>query len=414
MFEGLAVAKKLAALTGCMIASFLAYQTIPESRVKSKLRKVFRAGDLCVTKKVLGKETAIYPVIRSVKITANETIAVFTIPFGLDPAKVEKHEWLFRQQFGENIEMTRDGKRFTLTIPHKRLSTHFKYDYEELRPYIAEMRLPIVAGKSRQGFEVYDMVDYPHLLIAGETGSGKSSQLRSILTTLILAKDSAKLELYLADMKRGEFHLFRRVKHVKNVVFNAPGLESVLIRINNEMKRRGEMLDECEVAHIDDLPEKLPYIVLAIDEVALLKKEKDVMAMIEEIGAIGRALGVFLILSMQRPDKDVLDGKLKNNLTTRMAFRHSDEINSRITLGSGEAASIDQSEKGRHYLKFNGLKLVQAPYLSVPDAKKLLDPFREEKKPEADREQPAESAEENRYEAEQESADDIVLGVLDV
>lgn len=78
---------------------------------------------------------------------------------------------------------------------------------------------------------------------------------------------------------------------------------------------------------------------------------------IEEISTIGRALGVYLILSMQRPDADVLDGKLKNNLTVRMAFRHADEINSRITIGSGEAAEIKQSEKGRMVLKLDGASL---------------------------------------------------------
>src|SRR5690606_15887046 len=108
------------------------------------------------------------------------------------------------------------------------------------------------------------------------------------------------------------------------------------------------------------------------DEVALLKKEKDIMELIEAISAIGRALGVLLILSMQRPDADVLDGKIKNNLTVRMALRHADGINSRITLGSEEAATIAQSQKGRFYMALDCLKQVQAPLLSVPDAKELL------------------------------------------
>lgn len=150
------------------------------------------------------------------------------------------------------------------------------------------------------------------------------------------------------------------------------------------------MLDREGLANIDDLPEqeRPPYIVLAIDEVALLKKERDLMDGIEEISAIGRALGVFLILSMQRPDSDVLDGKLKNNLTVRMAFRHSDEINSRITLGSGEAADIQQSQKGRMVLKLDGLTTVQGPYLDLPKAKALLEPYKRAEEPAAAQNEP--------------------------
>ena len=184
------------------------------------------------------------------------------------------------------------------------------------------------------------------------------------------------MELYCADLKRSEFHLFKSV--ARQVVVEAPQLHQIVLKIRKEMRRRGDVLDRAGLANIDDLPagERPSYIVLAIDEVALLKKEKDIMEGIEEISAIGRALGVFLILSMQRPDSDVLDGKLKNNLTVRMAFRHSDEINSRITLGSGEAADIQQSQKGRMILKLDGLKPVQGPYLDIPKAKTLLEPYK--------------------------------------
>ncbi|GIP25040.1 hypothetical protein J23TS9_01700 [Paenibacillus sp. J23TS9] len=125
---------------------------------------------------------------------------------------------------------------------------------------------------------------------------------------------------------------------------DASGLKRIVMKLRRELRARGDLLDRHEVAHVNDLPEweRPPYIVLAVDEVALLKKEMDIMEGIDEISTIGRALGVFLILSMQRPDATVLDGKLKNNLTVRMAFRHADEINSRITIGSGEAAEIKQ------------------------------------------------------------------------
>jgi S-DNA-T family DNA segregation ATPase FtsK/SpoIIIE len=228
------------------------------------------------------------------------------------------------------------------------------------------------------------MQEHPHLLIAGETGSGKSTQIRSVLTTLIKSQSPNELRLILADMKRSEFHLFRNVAHVDAVCTTTDELTVQLSRISSELEKRGDLLDRLELTHTSQISrsERPPNMIVCIDEVALLKKEKDIMEVIENISSIGRALGVFLILSMQRPDAKVLDGKLKNNLTVRMAFRHADTINSRITMGSGEAAGI--TTKGRMWLKIDKPREIQGPYLEETEAKKLLADYKvrpkEEKK----------------------------------
>jgi S-DNA-T family DNA segregation ATPase FtsK/SpoIIIE len=224
---------------------------------------------------------------------------------------------------------------------------------------------------------VYDMRTNPGLLIAGETGSGKSTQVRSVLSTLILTLPPSKLHMYLADLKRSEFHLFRRVEHVKKVCTRTSELEAVLSKLWKEAERRGDLLDKYEVTHVDDLPQdkRVPYIVLGIDEVALLKKEKKMMELVEDLSAIGRALGMFLILSMQRPDAKVLDGKLKINLTVRMGFRCADLINSRI-VGTPGSEKIEEAQGGRYFLKLGKLTEVQAPFLKLEPAKKLLKPFK--------------------------------------
>ncbi|WP_212958592.1 FtsK/SpoIIIE domain-containing protein [Paenibacillus albilobatus] len=274
----------------------------------------------------------------------------------------------------------------------------FGYDYEQIDQCIEKLRLPIYVGRSRSGDVVYDMVDHPHLLIAGETGSGKSVALRSVLTTLI--RSLSDLELYCADMKRSEFHLFRGI--ARDVVMDAAGLHRIVLKLRRELRQRGDLLDRYEVAHVDDLPEwdRPPYIVLAVDEVALLKKERDIMDGIEEISTIGRALGMFLVLSMQRPDADVLDGKLKNNLTVRMAFRHADEINSRITIDSGEAAAIKQSEKGRMVFKLDGCRYVQGPHLDLKDAYEMLAPYRKHSPIEEENDDAAEATQTPEFEAD--------------
>lgn len=353
-------------------SAFVVWRSDPRQVMRRKLDALLRTQDFHMSYKgYKGKETRAYPVIKKIVEYVDRTQATFQIPVGVDPGELLKRAWLFKQVFGMNAELTKVGERlFNLSVYNHALTA---YDYDELKvkECIAKHKLPVYVGRSRSGEVSYDMVDHPHLLIAGETGSGKSVALRSIITTLSTNRDN--VELYCADMKRSEFHLFRGI--AKEVVMDAASLAHLVLRIRKEMIRRGDLMDAAEVSHVDELPDKLPYIVLAIDEVVLLKKEREIMDGIEDISSIGRALGVFLILSMQRGDAQVLDGKLKQNLTVRMAFRHADEINSRITLGSGEAAHIKQ--KGQLIYKGSDeAEVVQGPFLSLDKARELLAPKR--------------------------------------
>lgn len=378
-----AAAVKLIGAGGSGAAAWLVWRGMPDQKFRRKLNGIFRTGDLY--RKIIGykgRELRNYPSVKRVNIYLDRDEAAFVLPTGMDPARITEQAWLFRQVFGPHVEFTQadDAKTFVLQVYRGPL-TDFDYDADQIAECVRGLRLPIYVGKARSGDVVYDMVDSPHLLVSGETGSGKSVALRSILTTLI-RNCGGQLELYCADMKRSEFHLFRGI--ALEMAKDAAALERIVMRLQREMRKRGDLLDTAEVAHIDDLPAKdrPPYIVLAIDEVALVKKEKALMDGIEEISTIGRALGVFLILSMQRPDADVLDGKLKNNLTVRLSFRQSDAINSRIAIGSDEAAAISNDDKGRLVLKYNGLTYAQGPHLTLEAARELLRPYkrREESK----------------------------------
>lgn len=357
--------------------AFVTYRGLPEPVTRRKLNKLFRAGELYIRiKQRKGKEDRLlFPLINRVSSSVDFMQVNFTIPNGMDPKRIFDSLWLFKQGFGPYIDLSEDCSRFTMII-YRADMKQFNYDPRDVLPAVKGLSLPIMAGRSRAGWESYDMVKHPHLLISGETGSGKSVALRSILTTLTETQGH-NIELYCADLKRSEFHLFRGV--ADKVVVTPEELRTVLKKITAEMRARGKMLDKSELAHIDDLPNPPKYIVLAIDEVSLLRKETDIMAMVEDIGSIGRALGVFLILSMQRPDSKTLEGSLKINLTVRMSFRQPDETNSRIALGSGEAADIRLSQRGRMYMKGEELKMIQMPYLELKEAQKLLAPKKAKK-----------------------------------
>ncbi|WP_010093952.1 FtsK/SpoIIIE domain-containing protein, partial [Ornithinibacillus scapharcae] len=342
------------------------------STQNSKLRKAFLNGELYLKRK--DEKVKIKPNIIKTRITDEKMTFIFSVPKGVNPEDFIKKSYVFKQHFNDYIDLQVENKRGILNVYPKGLPKEFNYDYNQLSG-VNMQKLPIVCGMSLEGkIFTFDMVENPHLLVAGETGSGKSGALRCILTTLIKAKSPNQLRLVLGDLKRSEFFLYKKTEHVDGVFHSASELTVPLMKVKKEMIRRGDMLDEAEVNSIDELPNKPPYIVVCIDEVVLLKKETFIMDLLEEISSIGRSLGVFLILSMQRPDADLLDGKLKANLTVRMGFKAQDSINAKII---GTPGSEKLEIPGRMLLRINShIQEIQAPLLKNETAKKLLEPYR--------------------------------------
>ncbi|WP_242300438.1 MULTISPECIES: FtsK/SpoIIIE domain-containing protein [unclassified Bacillus cereus group] len=350
--------------------------------LKNQLIEVFGKACLYVDHQTRGGKLPIYPKIHSVSSTKENVRYVFTIPNGLDPKTIEKKWFCFQQILGRNVAIEGDIKKFVLNVFHSDAGLQtYKYSYKQWQPLLKKYRLPVVVGRDQFGnMIVYDMVDSntPHLLIAGETGSGKSSMVRVVLSTLIQYMSPDKLHLYLGDLKNSEFHFLRRVKHVKEVCMEEIEMKIMLQKVWKEIRERRKLMEEYEVDHIDEYNKlnpdnQKPYILLAIDEVAMLQDEKECMNDIEKISAVGRALGIFLMLSMQRPDAKVLDGKLKLNMTVRMGFKCDSTINSNI-MGTPGSEHLEQS--GQMILKLNGLKKVQAPYLELSKAKQIVEPYR--------------------------------------
>ncbi|MEH7442760.1 FtsK/SpoIIIE domain-containing protein, partial [Bacillus sp. JJ1122] len=190
-----------------MIKDWLAKQ-----KAKAMLLKVFKDGDIGIHYSYGQNKGMVYPKIRSVRFDYDNRAVIysFSLPTGLDPKEVKKKEFCFKQVFGKNIELKGEIKEFKLTVYAASLPGELTYDYEMYSEQFRGMKLPIVAGLDLNGnIIVFDLVKNPHLLIAGETGSGKSTQLRSVLSTLIQALPPDRLELYLSDLKRSEFHVFR-------------------------------------------------------------------------------------------------------------------------------------------------------------------------------------------------------------
>jgi DNA segregation ATPase FtsK/SpoIIIE, S-DNA-T family len=360
-------------------------------RLKGDLLKCFKDAKLYKEIKHKGNSYKKYPTIREVNADFKKDIVrfVFTIPVGMNPETITKNEWVFVQMFSNSYTIDcRKNRRFTLTVYAKGFPplTAIPFDLSAYRIAALEFRVPLLTGYDTKGnMKFVELLEDPHLLVMGETGSGKSVYLRSVLSFLYF-KLGDRGEFILGDLKRSEFFLFRDLPTVRGVYHESVKLKAALKKVDEEMTRRGDLFDAAEVPNIKDYEKetgiKLPYLVVAIDEVALLKDDTAVMDYLERISSIGRSLGVILILSMQRADADVLDGKLKVNLTNRAIFRTADKINSNIGLGGGvdaDASTIPKKHKGKFYFKSDDLTLLQAPLLEVDDAKALLAPHKKPK-----------------------------------
>ncbi|TDL92121.1 hypothetical protein E2R55_03385 [Vibrio vulnificus] len=350
-------------------------------RAKMKLRgslmRAFKLGGIHNQTTTQSKTYTRYPKIHEVHIDEeNDAVRfTFTLPDGANPDLVLKQEWVFKQCFGNNIEIDGKVKKFILWCYSKDMEKDIPYEFEKIQSHLKGKIIPIMCGVDRSGkMNVKDMAEEHHMLLTGTTGSGKSSLIRGILTSLILHKSPNDIQFLLGDLKFSEFGIYKRLPHVMGVYMDAKSLLPPLQIIEKEMVRRGKLLDAMDVESIYELEVKLPTIVVCIDEVILLKDKPKIMKIIESISCIGRSNGVYLMLSMQRGDAKSLGGQLKNNLTFRISGKQSDETNAKI---SGLKQSVDLDTAGRMILSTQGKeRVIQVPYMDKKKAKGLLDPLK--------------------------------------
>lgn len=339
---------KAVVLAGCIGGIVEVVKRFPSSRFK----RACKAGGLYLKK----DKKILYPKI----LKASDERIVCRLLDGMKADDFIKNEYVFKQVFGEYSEIEIVGVNTVILNIYNQKMQMYDYSFEELK---LKEQLPMYLGKRRSGeFEVYDMKEFPHLLITGATGYGKSTLLRTLIVTLRLHLGKVGV-FYLNDLKRSEFGIFRGLDGFHVAVEPddvADNLGSVLWL----MQERGRYLDENGLQEWEGEP-----VFFIVDEFTLLGKTE--LEGINRIGAVGRALGVFLIVSMQRPDAKVLDGALKNNLTVRVSFRQSNEVSSRVALDTDLASRIEKGAKG--LLVTSESVQVQVPWLSGSEAKRLLE-----------------------------------------
>lgn len=346
-------------------------------KLRGSLMRAFKLGGIHKQTTTQSKTYTRYPKIHEVHIDEeNDAVRfTFTLPDGANPDLVLKQEWVFKQCFGNNIEIDGKVKKFILWCYSKEMEKDIPFEFKKIQSHLKGKIIPIMCGVDRSGkMNVKDMAEEHHMLLTGTTGSGKSSLIRGILTSLILHKSPDEIQFLLGDLKFSEFGIYKQLPHVMGVYMDAKSLLPPLQIIEKEMVRRGKLLDKMDVESIYELKDKPPTIVVCIDEVILLKGKTKHMDILERISCVGRSNGVYLLLSMQRGDAKSLGGQLKNNLTFRMSGKQSDETNAKI---SGLKQSVDLDTAGRMILSTQGKeRVIQVPYMDKKKAKGLLDPLK--------------------------------------
>ena len=192
----------------------------------------------------------------------------------------------------------------------------------------------------------------PHLLVAGSTGSGKSVCINCIIASILMRSKPDQVKLVLVDPKKVEFSMYEGVPHLLCPVVTDPKKASIALKnIVGEMERRYELLEHTKNKNIvgynkfcETHPEyqKLPYIVVIIDELAdlMLVAAKEVEDSIMRITQMARAAGIHLIVATQRPSTDIITGVVKANIPSRISFAVSSQIDSRTILDMGGAEKL--------------------------------------------------------------------------
>ena len=263
---------------------------------------------------------------------------------------------------------------------------------EDIPKSMESSKLAVALGKNIMGKTMFMEINKtPHLLVAGATGSGKSVCINSIIVTLLLRTKPNEVKMVLVDPKKVEMGMYNGVPHLLMPVVTDPKKASIaLMKMVSEMERRYSLFEETRTKNIGDYNryvddrrrnlngkmEKLPYIVIIIDELAdlMLVAAKEVEDSILRITQMARAAGIHLIVATQRPSTDVITGIVKANIPSRISFAVSSSIDSRTILdmtgaekllGKGDMLFLPMGE--------NSPVRIQGAYVSDDEINKVID-----------------------------------------
>lgn len=246
--------------------------------------------------------------------------------------------------------------------------------------------LGFAVGKDIAGDAVVgELNKMPHLLIAGQTGSGKSVMINTLLSSLLYRNSPSDMRLILVDPKQVEMTPYQEIPHLLTPIITEPEKTiSALKWAVNEMERRYTLLAEERVRDIKSYnskkpEERMPYIVIVIDELAdlMMIAARDVEALIVRLAQKARAVGIHLVLATQRPSVDVITGLIKANIPARIAFTVASQVDSRTILDQvGAEKLLGQGDMLMLTPAMSKPKRIQGAWVTDDEVNKITDHLR--------------------------------------
>ena len=290
----------------------------------------------------------------------NITTLDYLIPLGYELKDFYDNKGELEQAAGGQVELEAKGNFLKMVVYHGQLLNRIEYETQP-RP---KKSYPMLAlGHSVRGVEWWDIKKDPHLLCGSTTGGGKTTFLKYLTMQLLENYTAAEAQIVIIDPKGVDFPQFGKLDRVK-LAIELDDAEEMLGRVQAEMDFRLRLFveNDCvDIFQFNAKVEQLPFVFCIIDEFAEFKKP--MVKITERLLRLGRAAGVALVPTTQRPDAEVFPGGLKANVSATIAFKCRDEVNSRILLGNGKAYMLPKI-KGRGILQTDGDWQIQVPYVS--------------------------------------------------
>ena len=241
-------------------------------------------------------------------------------------------------------------------------------------------KIPICIGKDISGnIEVIDLSKTPHLLVAGTTGSGKSVFINTLLASILYKFSPKDLRLILIDPKMLELSVYNDIAHLLTPVVTEPKKAIIALKwVCKEMERRYSLMNEENTRSIEGYNaksiEKLPYIVVFIDEMAdlMMTAGKEVEHYVQRLAQMARACGIHVVMATQRPSVDIITGSIKANFPSRISFQVASKYDSRTVLG--EIGAEQLLGNGDMLMSKNGSNIIryQSAFISDNEVNKLI------------------------------------------
>lgn len=299
-------------------------------------------------------------------------------------------------------------------IPNKNRETvYFKEIVAQEEFLKSSSPLTLGLGKDISGKSIVtDLSAMPHLLIAGTTGSGKSVFINALICSILYKALPSEVKLLIMDPKRSELTFYENIPHLLYpVVTDAKQAAYVLRWAVEEMERRYDLLAKMgardirsynqkagtskaglpstAISNTDDvlseLPQKMPWIVIIIDELAnlMMVSSREVEWSLARLAQMARAAGIHLLVATQRPSVDIITGTIKANFPARISFRLASKTDSRIILDSNGAENLlNQGDMLFLSPRTARLKRIHGPYIADDELQNIVDFLRTQAKPE--------------------------------